>query len=237
MAEQHPSIPSKRVRDLTGKIFFYLTVMGFAGTGKRGCTLWRCRCICGKIKVLRNCDLTQGEYKSCGCMRRKRIGDHFRKHGFSKTREYRIWGKMKLRCLCSTAREYPYYGGRGIKVCERWAKSFLDFYLDVGSAPSNRHTLERIANDFDYCPGNVRWATRSEQMRNTRRNRLVTFAGETHCLMDWAIKVGLSYSTLRGRIKTGWTIKDALTIPPIRRRLVANPVAAPHLATRPTEDE
>lgn len=85
---------------------------------------------------------------------------------------------------------------------------------DVGPRPSKLHTLERIDNNGDYEPGNVRWATRAEQMRNTRANRNITFSGETMCLMDWAKRLGVSCSAMRGRFRRRWSIEKALTTPP-----------------------
>jgi hypothetical protein len=118
-----------------------------------------------------------GHTKSCGCLIRERIGAVRKTHGLSGTKEHRAWKAMLTRCLNPKSIGFENYGGRGISVCEEWARSFSAFLTHVGAAPSAEHTIDRIENDSGYKPGNVRWATRSEQMRNRRkyvykRNRL-----------------------------------------------------------------
>lgn len=88
-------------------------------------------------------------------------------------------------------------------MCERWS-SFESFLADMGRAPSTKHSIERIDNNAGYAPENCRWATASEQARNTRRTRLLTINGETMCLKDWAARIGINEMSLRGRIRRGW---------------------------------
>lgn len=104
--------------------------------------------------------------------RLKRYGDVNRglKHGLCSSPEYRAWSHMKERCSNIKAQEYESYGGRGIKVCERWLK-FENFYADMGDRPSNKHSLDRIDNDGNYEPDNCRWATGIEQVLNRRTNK------------------------------------------------------------------
>jgi len=105
-----------------------------------------------------------------------------------------------------------YYAGRGITVCDRWRDSFVAFYEDMGPKPSPAHSLDRIDNDKGYEPGNCRWATRTEQMRNTRANRWITFAGETLTLADWSERLGIHKETLTRRLET-WSVEEAMTRP------------------------
>jgi hypothetical protein len=125
---------------------------------------------------------------------------------------YQSWKDMKARCNCTTKSDYAYYGGRGIKVCERW-QSFSTFVLDMGARPAGM-TLERDDNDGDYSPDNCRWATRKEQTHNTRRSVRVTYNGETMCVAEWAARIGISRKTLLDRLQRyGWTAERALTTP------------------------
>ena len=126
------------------------------------------------------------------------------------SREYIIWGLMRQRCRNPKATGYHRYGGRGIKVCERW-DSFENFWADMGPRPSPRHTIERSDNDGNYEPGNCRWATYADQSRNKRNNRNLTLNGETLCLNDWANKTGLTSRAIGRRLSLGWSIESALT--------------------------
>jgi hypothetical protein len=148
-----------------------------------------------------------------------------RRHGHTwtggTTPEYAAWAGMRQRCLNPNDSQYHYYGGRGIKVCERWA-SFEAFFADVGPRPSPKHSIDRINNNGDYEPGNVRWATVSQQQRNTRARKRVTFRGESLLIVEWAERLGLSQHLIYRRIWiAGWSVEDALTIPPLRRGLRA----------------
>jgi hypothetical protein len=121
---------------------------------------------------------------------------------------------MVRRCRDPKVAIWPHYGGRGITVCKRWL-NFLNFLADMGPRPQG-HSLERIDRDSHYEPGNVRWATQAEQVRNTSRTRLITYNGITLCLADWATRLGISDSTLEYRIKH-WPLERALTTPTAQR--------------------
>lgn len=136
-----------------------------------------------------------------------------RKHGMRNTPEYQAWVSMIARTSNERWRDYHRYGGRGIRVCGRWRESFEAFYVDVGPRPSPEHSLDRIDVDGHYEPGNVRWATRVEQGRNKRNNRLVTSGGETASLAEWAARVGLRPGTIRMRLERGWPVERALGLP------------------------
>lgn len=146
-----------------------------------------------------------GQFKHGGAIRGKNLP------------EYTVWLTMKRRCGCPTATGFAFYGDRGIRVCKKWEKDFAAFLAHVGSRPSRLHTLDRINNDRGYEPGNVRWATRKEQSRNARMNRLLEFAGKRMPVVAWTEHLGLSEDCLRGRLKMGWSTEAALTTPKIAR--------------------
>ncbi len=145
----------------------------------------------------------------------RRIGE---KHGKSTTGEFFVWQGIWRRCGNPNDLSFKNYGGRGITVCNRWIR-FSKFLEDVGERPSKEHSLDRIDNDGNYEPGNVRWVTRDVQVRNNRRNRWIVFNGQRKVLTDWANDLGINVYTLWGRIyKEGWSVEKALTTPVRQRR-------------------
>ena len=123
--------------------------------------------------------------------------------------EYRAWANMKTRCQNPRHPQYAYYGGRDIHVCARWQK-FTAFRADMGLRPSTKHSLDRIDNTKGYSPSNCRWATRREQMNNTRCSKLVTFNGQTFSQAEWARQKGVTKSSLWRRLKNGVSVARAL---------------------------
>jgi hypothetical protein len=125
----------------------------------------------------------------------------------------RIWSNMRNRCYNPNATQYKWYGGRGIQVCDEWG-TFDRFESDVlrliGPRPSTNYTLDRIDNNGNYEPSNIRWATQSEQVRNSSTVRLITIDGETKCLQAWADDSGVSPSTISKRIELGWLKRNLL---------------------------
>lgn len=135
------------------------------------------------------------------------------KHDDYRGPEYTVWKNMIGRCAGYQKRGFRNYGGRGISVCEKWRHSFSQFLKDVGRRPSPKHSLERKNNERGYEPRNVRWATRAEQARNTRRTAFLVFKRIRLCKEDWAKRVGLSNNTLTARLRHGWSVERALTEP------------------------
>lgn len=138
-------------------------------------------------------------------------------HGGTGTRLHRIWQGIRSRCQNPNAPHFDQYGGRGIKLCQRW-QSFVDFRSDVGEPPAPQHTLDRIDVNGNYTPDNCRWATRSEQSRNRRNTIWAEIDGTKMCLMDAAKLRGLKYATVRDRVRRhGWTVERALSTPAISK--------------------
>jgi hypothetical protein len=121
---------------------------------------------------------------------------------------------MLTRCHNCSNENYQRYGAHGIQVCDRWRNSFAAFLEDMGERPSLRHSIDRYPDkDGNYEPGNCRWATRGQQNRNTRRNVMLTYKGETLCMKDWSYRTGININTLHARLARGWTIEDAIDTP------------------------
>ena len=125
------------------------------------------RCDCGNEKILRLAHVLLGHNKSCGCLRGSA---NIKKYGkpLNEVKEFRIWVAMKTRCYNPKANRYYIYGGRGIKICDRWLESFHNFYDDMGPRPSDKHSIDRIDTNGDYEPGNCRWVTADVQNKNKR---------------------------------------------------------------------
>lgn len=155
-------------KDLVNHRFGKLVVIKFDSFNEkqRGSTQWLCRCDCGKEKVVGRQHLLRGNTKSCGCIKAEYEESHDK--GMYKTPEYRTWIRIKTRCENENTPYYFNYGGRGIKVCEKWSKSFEAFYADMGNRPSKDYSIDRKDNNGDYEPDNCKWSTRFEQQRNIR---------------------------------------------------------------------
>ena len=121
---------------------------------------------------------------------------------------------MMRRCYKENTTQYAYYGGRGIKVCDRW-HSFSNFFADMGTRPEGT-SLDRMDNNGDYCPENCRWVAKKTQCRNRRSNVVIEWRGETRILKDWAETLGMNYKLLHQRISDGWPVERAFTQPPRR---------------------
>ncbi|RSN55599.1 hypothetical protein DMH12_15385 [Streptomyces sp. WAC 04229] len=128
----------------------------------------------------------------------------------TRTPLYRTWRNMLNRVTNPNVKAYPYYGGRGITVCERWLR-FENFYADMGPTYREDLSLDRIDTNGNYEPGNCRWVTMDEQARNKRSNVRLTFHGHTLIMSEWAERIGIPYSRLAYRVSKGWPHERALT--------------------------
>lgn len=178
-------------------------------------TYAECVCDCGQKWTGRTYNLQRGTSKSCGCLvaevstaRLKALA----KHGLTETKEHATWCRMRSRCNSQSNPSYKDYGGRGIKIAERW-NDFENFLADMGKAPSPGASIDRIDNNKGYEPGNCRWTDTRTQNRNYRRNVMLTIDGETKCVMDWAADAGISHNTIRLRLKAGRSARDAVFAP------------------------
>lgn len=206
--------------DLTSMTFGLLTVLRFkrirtfSDGSKR--PVWECRCKCSNITEVIHNNLIRGGTKSCGCLKDNRSKIT---HGHSigkMSRTYAAWSAMKYRCLARSCNAFPNYGGRGIKICDRWMR-FENFLKDMGECPPHL-TLERIDNDDNYRPGNCEWREMAEQNRNRRDSVKLTVGGNTLNASVWCRTLGMAKSTLHNRLRRGWTSEKALTTPVIKSR-------------------
>lgn len=174
-------------------------------------------CVCGAEREIAVHDVRSGHTTSCGCVLReviRRARTHGATRGRAVPREYEAWKAMKRRCYGAGTINYHDYGGRGIRVCDRWLHDFAAFLADVGPKPSKAHSLDRINNNGNYEPANCRWATRSEQRRNTRQGlHLVTLGGETRPIVDWAAVSGVPEESISARLRNGWDAQRAIFQP------------------------
>src|SRR3990167_5943872 len=130
----------------------------------------------------------------------------FKTHGLTKIPEYRCWSSMRGRC---GDKKNALYGGKGIKVCERW-NDFKNFLEDMGPRLSCKHSLDRIDSHGNYEPSNCRWATRTQQNNNRKNVNILTLNGVTKTISDWADHFKMNNGTIRSRINRGWPVEKAL---------------------------
>lgn len=162
---------SRPMTSLVGKKYSRLLVLFLHHTEKSGENYWLCRCDCGNVAIVRRSCLRRGATKSCGCLQRELIVDRSRTHGLVATPEYHSWNGMKARCTNPKGKDWNRYGGRGIRVCDRWLNSFENFLADMGRRPGPGYSIERKENDGNYEPGNCCWATAKDQAKNRRPRR------------------------------------------------------------------
>ena len=167
-----------------------------------------CQCECGNMKSVRSDCLKSGQVKSCGCLNYKSRGD-----GRTKEKLYHVWASMKNRCNNPNDPHFKDYGGRGIRVCEKWngSHSYPEFKKwAYENGYKEGLSIDRIDVNGDYCPENCRWVSQKVQTRNLRCNISITYKNETHILSDWAEILNVNVNTLYSRIvKLDWDIDKA----------------------------
>ena len=203
------------VKDLTGMRFGRYTVIRRVENDKHANAVWLCRCDCGNEKAVVGSALRKGAVVSCGCYHKEDVSKRFTKHGMAKTRIRNIWNHVKQRCTNPNDRAFPYYGGRGITVCEEWKNDFVSFYnWAMQNGYTDELTLDRIDTNGNYCPSNCRWVTRKEQQNNTRYVHNYTINGKTKSIAEWCRIYNAPYERVRRRVvDEGWNIVDAMTAP------------------------
>jgi len=190
-----------RIPNIIGLRFGRLLVTGATEIDRRGRKQWECLCDCGTVCLVIHTNLITGKTKSCGCINTERIT----KHGHSHSRIYRIWIGIRARCFNPNNESYYRYGGRGIKVCDRWL-NFELFYKDVSPSYKPDLSLDRFPdNNGDYEPNNFRWANRSQQARNMRSNRFLTINGDKKTVVEWCEIYNVSKKCIYVRLKRGWS--------------------------------
>lgn len=210
----HPHPINKAFQNITGKVFGRLTILGYAGPKlmPSGFTThrWHARCECGTvITTFRN-----GIGKttmSCGCLHRESVSTHRLSH----TPIHRVWSSMVCRCSDSNSKSFANYGGRGITVSDQWKGigGFERFLAHMGPKPTPEHTLDRIDNEGNYEPGNVRWASMKVQQNNKRSNRVCEYGGVLGTVSHWAEVYSVNKCTLADRLDRGWSVDEAIETP------------------------
>ena len=195
--------------DMTGHRYGKLTVL--KQVDKMGTHIrWKCRCDCGKETICKANTLRMGSALSCGCYHIQRATEANTTHGMRDTLEYSTWCGMLGRCYNPNGERYKNYGGRGIKVCDRWIHSFPNFHMDLGDKPSSAHSLERKDVNGNYEPSNCCWATEYEQSRNRRNNKIHEYQGKHYVQVDLAREFNLSHYQIRYHLNQGKTIDQAI---------------------------
>ncbi len=172
---------------------------------------WLCKCDCGNIRSVFSSNLLRGYTRSCGCLNKELTILRSTTHRMAGSREYNSWREMKTRCCNEKSRNYKYYGGRGITICDRWLNSFQNFYEDMGEKPKGL-TIERINNNGNYKPSNCRWATRKEQGNNKRNNHILNCGRLSLTVAQWARILDIKAHILYTRIYRGWSVERTLGV-------------------------
>lgn len=202
-----------------GERFGRLVVIGDGGLNNDKHRLWLCRCDCGTMTTVLPSHARRGTKSSCGCYRRELATQLKLSHGYARTPEYGVWAGIKARCYNPNKPSYVDYGGRGIRMCDRWRNSFSAFYEDMGHRPSPDLTIERIDNEGDYEPGNCVWAPRSVQSWNRRPTVWLEYKGRSINKRDASLIAGVPPDRIKQRLAKGWSVERAIETPvrPMRK--------------------
>lgn len=213
--------------DLTGQKFNRLTVLEYLGKTDKGKRKYKCKCDCGKEIIVFDYNLKNGHTKSCGCYKIERDKEYHTKHGQRNTRLYNVWSKIICRCYFSSESKYGNYGGRGITMCKEWREDFCNFYkwaLESGYKEEilpngkNKWTIDRIDTNGNYEPSNCRWVTIQQQQNNRNTNIYCEINGEKLTLAETARKYNVDYRRFWARLKSGWSVEDAIQGKNTRKR-------------------
>jgi len=200
---------AKPIKDLTGQVFGKLTAVEIAGRSEKGSILWLCNCECGNTYTVASAYLVRGSTKSCGCYRGG--------HGLSGTKLYQVYNNILTRLNNPNHPQYKDYGGRGISICDEWAKpgeGMVNFYnWAVNNGYKEGLTIDREDVNGDYSPENCRWVTMKDQCDNRRSTRRITYKGETKSAKAWSLSLGGSSDLVIGRLKLGWSEEEAVSTP------------------------
>lgn len=209
--------------DLTGRKFGRLLVIKYAGKkgNKRKRIAWLCKCDCGKQVEILGENLKQGISKSCGCYCIQRIKNKNTKHGFTKTRIFNIYIKIKERCLNEHSKAYKDYGGRGIVICNEWLgeSGFINFknWADKNGY-SESLTIDRIDNNGNYEPSNCRWVDKKVQANNRRSNRKIKYNGMEKTIAEWSDFYNIPYMRIYTRLKLKMPLCEVFNTNIIKKR-------------------
>lgn len=212
------------IADKTGERYGRLVVIKqgpdkISPRGKRIIT-WICKCDCGNVTTVRSGHLTSHHTISCGCAHREQ--QEWWKtfaitHGRTKEKSYKTWCFIKQRCYNKKDVDYPYYGGRGVRISDEWINNpelFCEYVESLPRYSEDGTTIDRINPNRNYERGNLRWLSLGEQQSNKRNNVFLTFDGRTMTMTEWAKETGIAQTTLSRRKKAGWSVEQMLTIRP-----------------------
>ncbi len=185
--------------ELSGQKFWFWTVISFSNVSNNGHSQWNCVCVCGKEQVVTGWNLKAGYSKSCGCKTSELIVNSITTHGMAKTPLHSVWLGIKNRCTNKNSASYKNYGGRGIKVCDRWLSSFENFYEDMSATYKTGLTIERKDVNKDYCKDNCIWIPRKEQSRNRTNTIWVNTSKGMMTVTEAAKEAGVSWFCMYNR--------------------------------------